>query len=129
MGRDAVIADAQYGMGTVEPLEGGAAGTGLPFVARRRRVVEIRAVRPLEQVTADGGHVAELGRRAGQNGFREERIPALDFFMVGHIRVRGEGAETESTVCPGFDLGEGQVGDVDQPAVPGCFQPVMLGDE
>lgn len=56
-----MLAGAEHGVPAVEAADGGAAGTGNPFVALRvSNVAEIRAARALQHVTAEARHVAEL---------------------------------------------------------------------
>ena len=71
---------------------------GFAFVARRGGVVEVVAPRPLHGVAAVGGHVAELGGRAGQDRPREKGIAALHLWVVRGIRVRHERAESQPAV-------------------------------
>ncbi len=80
---------------SVEAFYGGAAGPRLALVAGRSRVVEVAAARPLHQVAADRRHVAQLRRRTGQDGLREQRIAPLDLLVVGDVGVRHERAEPQ----------------------------------
>ena len=83
----------------LKPLDRRAAGARLALVARRGRVVEVGAARPLQQVAAGGGHVAQLRRRAGEDRAGEQRIARLDLRVIGEIAVRHQGADAQAAVC------------------------------
>src|SRR5262245_60284946 len=60
--RDAVFADAEHGVATVDAGHRAAAAARIAFVAGLPvRVPEIAAARALHHVAAEGGHVADLG--------------------------------------------------------------------
>ena len=82
----------------VDAVDGRAAAAGLALVAGRRRVVEVEAARPLQQVAAGRRHVAQLLRGAGQDRARQQRIALLDQRMIGEVGVRHERADAQAAV-------------------------------
>ena len=85
MRRDAGVAGAKDRMTAVDAADRRAAAARLALVAGRRRVIEIGAARPLQQIAAGGGHVAQLLRGAGEDGAGEQRIALLDQRVVGEV--------------------------------------------
>ena len=63
-------------MHPVDTADRRAAGAGIPLVAGRGRVVEVRAAGALQQVAADGRLVAQLARGAGDQRLGEDRVAA-----------------------------------------------------
>ncbi len=82
IGRDAGLAALRTFVGLpqdrvvpVDALDGRAARPRHPLVARRkRRIHEVVAARPLQQVAARRRHVAQLRRRAREQRLRQQRI-------------------------------------------------------
>src|SRR5258707_15774282 len=62
----------------VDAVDGGAAAAGFALVAGRRAVIKIEAARPLQQVAAGRGHIAQLLRGAGQDRTRQYWIAPFD---------------------------------------------------
>ena len=110
-----MLACAENGMRAIEPPNRGAPGLRLPLVARRHRVVEVWAARSLQQVAAHGGHVSKLRRRTGEDCLRKERVSSIDLFVIGHVRVANEGAQSQPPIRPRLDVPQGKMGDVDHP--------------
>src|SRR5215469_14718349 len=67
IGRDAVLTRAQNRVIAVEAVNRGTPRAWRAFVARSGRIVEIRAARPLHEIPAHRGHVAQLSRSPSQN--------------------------------------------------------------
>jgi hypothetical protein len=110
---DALLAPPEDRVHSVEPFPRAAAGSGLPFVARHRRVVEVRTSRALHQVAAVGRHVAELRGGARDDGLTEQRVLLADQRMVGRVGVLRERADGDAAVhLP--DRGEIETRQVDQ---------------
>jgi hypothetical protein len=72
--RHAVVAPPEDRVDPIDAFAGTAAVPWLPFVARHGGVVEVLAPRPLQQVAAICGHVAQLPGGARHYGLREVRI-------------------------------------------------------
>ncbi len=104
-------------MVAVDAVEGGAARPGRTLVARLPTgIAEVGATRALQEVAAEGGHVAQLGAGGLLQALGDGRIVALDLGMVGRRRHLGQGAEPEP-LGPRFDAGVSvsQGRDVDHP--------------
>ena len=114
MHRDAGIAGAQDGVHAVVAADRSAAGTRLAFVARRRQVVEIGAACALQEIAADGRHVAQLLRGACHDRARKHRIAPLDQRVVGEIGVAHERADAKAAAGRLLHFVQGKLGDVDQ---------------
>jgi hypothetical protein len=115
---DAVRTRAEDSVLPVHAMDRRTAAAGRAFVARRRGVVEIPAARPLQQVAAGRGHVAQLLRSARQDRARQQRVAALDHRVVRKIAVRHERADPQAAVRRFLDPLERQLRDVDQPRRP-----------
>jgi hypothetical protein len=115
MRRDAGLAPAEDRVDVVGAFEGGAAATGLAFIAGRRDVVQIVAARTLEEIAASRRHVAQLCGRAGKDCARDNRIALFDQRMVGKVGIRHQRADPQSPTIGLFDCVERQPRDVDQP--------------
>ena len=100
------LAPAEDRIHAVEAVESAAAGARLALVAGGRRVVEIEATRPLQQVAAGRGHVAELRRGAGEDGARQQRIARPDPLVIGEVAVRHERPDAQAASLGFFDFGE-----------------------
>src|SRR5262249_16304567 len=114
MDGDARVARAQDRVDPVHATDGRAVGPGVPFVAVRGRVVEVRAAGALQQVAADRGVVAELTR-----GAREQRLGKYGVArpypgVGGRVRVGRLRPDPEPTVRQLVDVRQGQPADVDQ---------------
>ena len=66
---------------------------GRALVARRGAVAEIQAAGPLQQVAADGRHVAHLGRGGLRQRLREQWEVLLDTLVVGDCGETRHGAD------------------------------------
>ena len=73
---DAVLGPAEDGVDAVDPAERAAAGAGRPLVAGHGRVGEVVAPGALEEVAARRRLVAQLARRARQEGAGEDGVVA-----------------------------------------------------
>src|SRR6266478_699156 len=93
---DAVVAHTEHGVHPIEAFERRATRFGHALVAGLRRVIEVGATRALQQVAAGRGLVAKLGRRAGENSLREQRI------APAHAHVGG--SRVISTSCAGASI-------------------------
>ncbi len=82
--RDAVFARAENGQTAIHAVDRRTTGAGLALVARHRRVAEIHAARPLQQVAGSRRHVSNLHRRAAQDRFGKNSV------VFAHQRVLGE---------------------------------------
>src|SRR5688572_14191643 len=60
MRRDAVLAPAQDGVGTIIALDGVASRARRALIAGARRIIEIGAACPLQQISARGRNITEL---------------------------------------------------------------------
>ncbi len=114
MGGDAGFARAQDCVDAVEAADGGTAAAGLALVARRRRVIEIVATGPLEQIAACGRRIAQLGRCTGQDGAGQQREILLDALVVGHRAVGGERSDAVAAIRQRLDVFQRQAIDVDE---------------
>jgi hypothetical protein len=111
VGGNARITPAEDRVDAVEALERAAAASGLPFVARHGRVVEVLAPRALQQVAAIGRHVAQLARGAGEDGLCQQRILLPDERVIGGVTVRREGPDGHAA-ARAHDLGQPQPGQI-----------------
>ncbi|GAA3114080.1 hypothetical protein GCM10020001_036580 [Nonomuraea salmonea] len=109
---DAVVAHAEDRRAAVEPVERVAAGAALALVAGGVSVVEVRAAGALEQVAADGGHVAQLRRGPGEQRLRQHRVAGADPPVGGQHAVADERADTQAAVGELLDGVERQARDV-----------------
>jgi len=69
----------------------------------------------LEQIAAGCRHVAQLRRRAGQDGAGEQRVTALDLRVIGEVAVWDQRADPQPAVGRVLDAIELQPRDIDQP--------------
>ena len=88
---------------------------GCALVARRHRVVEVKAPRALHEIAPGRCHVAQLLRRAGQDRAREQRISLFDQRVVGEVGVRHQRPDEKAAVQSLLDVLQRQLRDVDQP--------------
>ncbi len=87
MDGDARLRGAEDRVIAVEAVDRVAALAGVALVAARSVVVvEIGAAGALEQVAADGGHVADLRAGAGDDGAGQQRIAGADQPVLGQRR-------------------------------------------
>jgi hypothetical protein len=78
-------------------------------------VVEVRAARALQQVAADGGHVAQLRRRAGQQRLAQQRIArATSAWLATSVLRAIAPMRTPPSARRLDDVGQRQPADVDQ---------------
>jgi hypothetical protein len=93
VGGDAGVRGAENRMHPVESVDRIAAVVRLPLVASRRPVVEVVAPGTLQEIAADGGHVANLPGCAGKNGLGQHRISFAHERVGRHRRVPRPGRE------------------------------------
>src|SRR5262249_62336826 len=77
VGRDAMLARPENGVGTVHAVDGRAARAGNSLVAGSGPVVEIHAPGTLEKIGPDGRHGPELRGPARAGGLRQGGEEAL----------------------------------------------------
>lgn len=113
--RDAPLAGPEDRVHARIPLERRASSARIAPVAPAGEVAKVRAARPLQEIAAEGGHVAELRRSARQQRLREGG-PALHH--AGMMRQRGVGdpCPHAKTVRVIFDAVERQSPQLHQPA-------------
>ena len=103
MRRDAMLAPAQHRVQAVFALPRIAARAWLAPIAGARDIIKIIAPRPLQQVAADSGDVADLPRRAGKQGFGGGRIVSRKVHVVREVGVAYEGADAQTAVGKALD--------------------------
>ncbi len=113
-GRNAGFARAENRMNAVDAADRRAAGAGLALVARRRRVVEVRTARALNQVSADGRLVAQLTRSTGDDRFGQHRIAAAHAPIARRLGIGNLSADAQSAVRQLIDTAKRQPADIDQ---------------
>lgn len=116
MGGHAVRGVAEHGVVAVDAVEGPATGARFALVAGLPGVLEVRAAGPLEEVAPGGGHVAELARRAGQQGLGQDGQVAAHRRMRGEVAVAHGRPDPEPAAGQFADGVEGQPADVDEGA-------------
>ncbi len=99
---DTRIAGPEDGMVAVVAADRRTARAGDPLVARCIGIAEIGAPRALKQVAANGGDIANLGRRRRQQRLRESGPAGTDRLVVGHISHAGESADSSPAVAQNF---------------------------
>ena len=112
IGGYAILASAEDGQHSVVTADGRASGARLAFIAGMRRVAEVWTASALQQIAAGRRHIAQLGRRPGEQCLRQHRVIALDNRMVRYGRVARQRADHESAVRSGLYLPEGKSVDV-----------------
>jgi hypothetical protein len=88
--------------------QGRAPAAGLALVAWMHRVAEVPAPGALEQVPADGRHVAQLAGRAGEHGLGQRRVAAPDLRVGGEVTVGDRRADLQGSVVRHLDPVEGE---------------------
>ena len=111
----ASLTGAQHRVVAAKTIPCRAAGARRPFVARRRQILKVHTAGALQQVAPGGGHVAQLARRAGQQGLGHERQVLADQRMGGHVAVAHQRADAQQAVIAAADLGQRRVNQA-QPA-------------
>ncbi len=101
-------------MDAVEAGERGTAGAGVALVARLGDVIEVIAARPLQQIAAGGGLVAQLGAGARQQGAAQYAVALAHAGVGREIAVANQRADTQAASGSLFDLVERQPVDVDE---------------
>src|ERR1700693_3198247 len=96
MSSDAMCRGAQHGMNAMEAVHGGAAGTGVSFVAGIIYVPEVVATVALQQIPAGGSHIAQLRRSAGKERLGQHGVEALHLCVVRQIAVAYHCADFQS---------------------------------
>jgi hypothetical protein len=111
---NAVSADAEHGMHAVVAVEGRASGAGVALVALGDDTVsEIDAARALQKVAADGGHVADLRARRGEEGLGDEGKALAHQRVGGHLRHRGASRDAQP-VRTGLDPAPDGVAEINE---------------
>ena len=105
---------------SVDAVDGGTAGSGLALVTGRIERAEIRASDTLHQVAADRSHVSQLGRRAFQQRFHDQRLLPRHQWMVRDVGHPGDRADNEPIRLQ-LDAPQGQLIDVDESVRPFDF--------
>src|ERR1700736_6082068 len=95
---DAGLARSEDRVDPVDAVDGGAAAAGFALVAGRRGVIKIEAARPLQQVAAGRGHIAQLLRGPGQDRTRQYWIAPFDQRVIGKVAVRYERADAQASL-------------------------------
>lgn len=96
---DAVLAGAQDRVAPVDAVQRGAAAARHALVARGPGVAEVRAAHLLHQVAAHRRHVAQLGRRAEEQGLGKHREAVHD--CRGLCDVANAGQRPDAQTAPG----------------------------
>ena len=104
---------AQDGVIAILAIARGTVGTALQ-PAVDARVAVVPAARPLQQIAADRGEVANLGTRRQRRRLRERAVARGDYWMLLDFRERGERADLEA-LRPRFDAARQQHLHVHQP--------------
>ena len=86
-----------------EPVERGAAGTRLAFVAGLGRVVEVRAAGALEEVAGSRRPVAQLPGGAGEQRPRQDAVIAPNALVGREIGVAHQRADAQPALGRGLD--------------------------
>lgn len=102
--RDAAVAPAKHGVGAVLAVAGVAAAAGLALVATAGGVVEICTTRPLQQIAAHGGGIAQLRRRAGEQCFGHGWIGFCELRIMREIGIADERTDSYASIGEAFDL-------------------------
>src|SRR5262245_27062301 len=115
MCREATLAPSQDGGQPVVAAACVAARAGIAFVAGARRVVEIGAARPLQEIAADGGSIAQLPRGSGQQRLGDRRKAAREIAVVSEVCIAYQRANAHAAVGKILDPVEaGKMRDVDE---------------
>ena len=96
VGGDAVRTAAEDRVDPVLSVLRPAARARHALVARRSAVAEIQAAGPLQQVAANGRHVAHLWRGGLRQRLREQWVVALDTLIVGDRGEARHGADARA---------------------------------
>ena len=93
-----------------------AARARLALVAGAGGVVEIAAARALQQIAADGGGIAKLGRGARQQGLRHRRIGSGELWIMSEVSIAHQRADAQAAIGQPLNAVElRQARDVDDP--------------
>ena len=92
---DAMFRRAEDGEVAGVATDRAASASARALVAREMTVAEIEAPCALQEVSADGRHVAKLARRPRQHGVREHGVAAPDGQVRGQVAVAHAGADTQ----------------------------------
>jgi len=111
---DAVVAHTEHGVHPIEAFERRATRSRHALVAGLGRVIEVGATHALQQVAAGRGLVAKLGRRAGENGLREQRITPAHAHVDGSRAVGDQRADAQAALGRLFDAIKRQPTNVDE---------------
>ena len=84
---DAMLARAKDRETAIEAIDRRATRARLALVARHRGVAEIDATRPLQQVAAGRGHIANLRRVRRLESLRKERGNSCAREVMGQVRI------------------------------------------
>src|SRR5450755_206955 len=91
MSRDTLFARAEYGMGAIEALKRGAPTPGYTLITlSKTEIHEVRAARPLQEVSAVSGKIPELRGCPRQNRLRHQGIMPPHQGIIGCVGVTGQ---------------------------------------
>jgi hypothetical protein len=102
-------------MHTIDASDRTASRAGQALVAIRANVSKVRAACPLQQITADRGHVPQLWRRTLQQCLGYDRIFGQDTRMGGDVGHAGERTDHQSLGCYAYLMKRQRI-DIDQPS-------------
>src|SRR5262245_51244602 len=109
-----VFANSKYRMAAVVAVRGGTARPWRTFIARLTDVTEIRAARPLHEISANSRHIAKLSGSAREQRVGKERVSLANQRMMSDGAVPCQRTDSHSA-CRGFSyLLEGKAVHVDQ---------------
>src|SRR5262245_55299014 len=94
---DAVLASAEDGVHAGPAIQRRASRAWVPLVAGGREIPVVGAARSLQNISTDGGYVAQLGRRAREQSLRKHWELSLDFGVMRDVRVGGERADARAS--------------------------------
>src|SRR5450631_4065507 len=104
--RDAPLAPPHYGVSPVRATAGVTARTGIALIAGTCDIVEVGAARPLQQITADRGSVAQLCGRSGQKRLSDRRKASGKSPIVSEVRVADKCTDPHAAVGKVLDAVE-----------------------
>ena len=115
MSGNALLALAKDRVNPIVTVKCAAAAARISLIARWKcRIIEIIAAGSLEKIAANGGHVAQLRTRTGQQRFTQNRVAGFDQRVLGQIGVADHRSNADAFVAGEFlNLRERQTVDVD----------------
>ena len=111
---DAGLALAEHRMNAIVTADRRATAARLALVAWERRVVEVIATRPLHEIAAGRGHVAQLRTCSLEYGLRQHRITGDDRAIRGEVTVANQCADAQAAARERLDPGQRQARDIYQ---------------